>query len=78
MAARTSPDGPDDIDQDLTAEIVASLRSIAATYGRRPTDVGAERSRRWTQLADDVANGRLRQLDREQLNATDTATEVAK
>lgn len=59
----TRPDGPDDTDQDLTAEIVESLRAIAATYGRRPKDVGAERSRRWSQIADDVAAGRLAELD---------------
>lgn len=61
-------DGPDGVHQDLTAEIELSLRGIAATFAMgcavsRSPEAAAELARMWTQLADDVAAGRLAELD---------------
>ncbi len=76
MSPTRHPADPNGTDQDITAEIEASLRAIAATFARqsgtRP-EVDAERARRWAQLADAVHNGLLNRLD-----ANDTTTEVAK
>jgi hypothetical protein len=86
----THPADPKVIDEHVTAIVENELRYLASRserdaavfrgshwpkHQRRAAEL-AEIGRRWQQLADDVANGRLAQLDYDAANATKTTKTV--